>query len=123
MPLIAYAYATYRIRELCYPVTVFGVSDINRKFFPIAFMKTSHETEIDYTNFFKAMVNITKELKLNFEPKYMKIDASKALAKAIKNVFQSCRICMCYFHLKYNVSVILKICTVYAVIKAHLSET
>jgi hypothetical protein len=37
--------ATYRILKLCYPVIVFGVSDVNRKFFPVCFMITSYETE------------------------------------------------------------------------------
>ena len=97
--------ATYRILKLCYPVIVIGVSDVNRKFFPIAFMITSHETEEDYLNFFTSFIKITSQLNLKFDPKYIVIDACKALAKAIKKCFPNCKIIMCYFHLTYNVSI------------------
>jgi len=95
--------ATYRILKLCYPVLVFGVSDINRKFFPIAFMITSHETDADYVNFFESLKDMTKTLNFEFNPRWILIDASKAGAKAIKSCFPNCVICMCYFHLKYNI--------------------
>jgi len=97
--------ATYRILKLCYPVSVIGVSDVNRKFFPIAIMITSHETEEDYLNFFTSFIKITSQLNLKFDPKYIVIDACKALAKAIKKCFPNCKIIMCYFHLTYNVSI------------------
>ena len=35
--------AKYRILKLCYPVIVFGVSDVNRRFIPMCFMITSHK--------------------------------------------------------------------------------
>jgi hypothetical protein len=66
---------------------VFGVSDINRKFYPVAFMFTSHELNDDYLNFFKSLKRLCIVLNLSFDPKYMVIDASKALAYAIKIVF------------------------------------
>ncbi|CAF1037438.1 unnamed protein product [Brachionus calyciflorus] len=37
--------ATYKIVKYCYPVIVFGFTDIARKFHPIAFMITTHETQ------------------------------------------------------------------------------
>ena len=57
--------ATYRILKLAYPVIVFGMSDINRKFFPIAFMITSHETETDYISFFNALKEVSVLENLN----------------------------------------------------------
>ena len=38
---------TYKIIKYNYPVMVFGFSDLAHKFLPIAFMTTSHETELD----------------------------------------------------------------------------
>jgi hypothetical protein len=95
--------ATYRLLKVCYPVLVIGVSDINRKFYPVGFMISSHETDVDYFNFFESLKEITKTLKFELSPKWMLIDASRAAAKAIKKSFPCCIICMCYFHLKYNI--------------------
>ena len=39
---------------------MFGISDINRKFYPIAFMIISHETEIDYVDFFKSLKDVCR---------------------------------------------------------------
>ena len=100
---ILHYYATYKVVKLEYPLIVFGVSDINRKFYPVAFMFTSHELNDDYLNFFKSLKRLCIVLNLIFDPKYMVIDASKELAYAIKKVFPLCLIIMCWFHLKYNV--------------------
>ena len=40
---------TYKIVKYFFPVLVFGITDIDRKFQPIAFMITSHETHIDFS--------------------------------------------------------------------------
>ena len=69
-------------------------------------MITSHETEVDYTNFFKALLDITNNLGIRLNPVYIMIDASKSMANAIKLCFPNCIICMCYFHLTYNVSLL-----------------
>ena len=45
---VFHLYSTYRVLKLAYPFIDFGLSDINRKFLPISFMITSHETELDY---------------------------------------------------------------------------
>ena len=66
-------------------------------------MITSHEIEVDYSSFFKAIIDVTVSLSFNLDPKFMMIDASKAMANAIKTCFPNCNICMCYFHLTYNV--------------------
>ena len=94
---------TYKIVKVGYLFIVFGVSDINRKFYPIAFMFTSHEQNADYLRFFKCLKKLTVILNLFFDPKYCVIDASKAMAHAINRMFPLCCIIMCWFHLKYNV--------------------
>ena len=95
---------TYKVVKLGFPLIVFGVSDINRKFYPIAFMFSSHEQKADYLRFFKCLNMQTDMLNIKFDPKHMCIDASKAMSYAISKVFPSCSIIMCWFHLKYNVS-------------------
>ena len=45
--------ATYKIIKNSFPLIVLGVTDIKRQFFPICFMFSSHETEIDYDFFLK----------------------------------------------------------------------
>jgi hypothetical protein len=54
---IKYAYmfhldCTYKIVKYNYPLLIFGVTDIRRKFRPVAFAFLSHEQEFDFTNFF-----------------------------------------------------------------------
>ena len=89
------------------PLMVFGVSDINRKFFPVAFMITSHETKLDYSHFFHSIISICSTLNLKLEPEFMMIDASRAIAWAIRKCFPRCKIVMCYFHLCYNVIILV----------------
>jgi hypothetical protein len=43
------------------------------------------------------------KLNITLAPKFMCIDASKAMAFAINKVFPLCIVLMCWFHLKYNV--------------------
>ena len=95
---------TYKIVKVGYPLIVFGISDISRKFYPVCFMFTSHETSRDFKNFFRSLQKLTNMLNILFNPEYMCIDACRALANAIEKIFPSCNILMCWFHLKYNVN-------------------
>ena len=95
--------ATYKIVKVGYPLIVFGLSDINRKFYPLCFMFTSHETNKDYANFFKSVKKLSILLNIMLSPEYMCIDASKSMAYGIRKVFELCLILMCWFHLKSNV--------------------
>ena len=52
--------ATYKIVKYSYPLIVFGFSDRSRKFYPIAFMFTSHEEVRDYEHFFDSFLNTIK---------------------------------------------------------------
>ena len=96
--------ATYKVVKVGYPLIVFGMSDINRKFFPICFMFTSHEFTEDYKNFFASLIQLSNLLKIVFSPKYICIDASKSMSGAIKKLLPSCVVLMCWFHLKSNVT-------------------
>ena len=60
--------ATYKIIRYFYPVIIFGITDLNHKFYPIVFMITSHETHIDYIHFFVSLKAIAlKLLKIKFQ--------------------------------------------------------
>ena len=39
---------TYKVVNHSFPLIVFGFTDISRKFFPVAFMLTSHEKTVNY---------------------------------------------------------------------------
>ena len=66
-------------------------------------MITSHETEIDYMNFFNALKTILKLEDQYLDPQWITVDACKASANPIKKNFPNCTLFMCYFHLKYNI--------------------
>jgi hypothetical protein len=53
--IIFHCDATYKVVKHEYPLIVFGVSDINRKFYPVAFMLTSHKLNDDYLTFYKSL--------------------------------------------------------------------
>jgi hypothetical protein len=83
---------TYKIIKFGFPLIVFGISDINRKFWPVGFMFTSHEQKKDYYQFFDKLKKISALCDITFDPKYMIIDACKSMAYAIKRCFPNCKI-------------------------------
>ena len=78
--------ATYKIIKHCFPLIVFGYTDIARKFYPVCFIFTSHETTIDYTRFFTTLSELCGFLNIKFMPSYIVIDASHAIANSIKKL-------------------------------------
>jgi hypothetical protein len=97
--------ATYKIIKYNFPLIVFGCTDIRRQFHVIAFMFTSHETEIDFTHFYNSLSDLCKVSNIPFSPHYMMQDADKAMANPVKAVFPRCKILMCYYHLRANVCI------------------
>ena len=94
---------TYKIIKYMYPLIVFGFTDITRKFFPIAFMLTSHETTEDFNHFFENLIDTCKQFNQKLIINYIIIDACPALAKSIKLRLTETKFLMCWFHLKMNV--------------------
>jgi transposase-like protein len=66
-------------------------------------MFSSHEQKGDYLKFFQKMVEVALLVDVILEPKFMVIDACKAIAYAIKKYFPKCKIIMCWFRLKSNI--------------------
>jgi hypothetical protein len=95
--------ATYKIIKYGFPLIVFGVTDIRRQFHLIAFMITSHETQIDFAHFLKHLADLCERLDICLNPKYLVQDADQAMSNAVKSIFNDCTIIMCYFHVKSNV--------------------
>ena len=95
--------ATYKIVKNCFPLIVLGFTDLSRKFFPVAFMFTSHEETRDYDYFFHEFKSLCRRLGIDFDPSHMVSDACHASFNAISRHFPSCCILMCWFHLKQNI--------------------
>jgi hypothetical protein len=96
--------ATYKIIKYFYLVILFGSTDINRVFFPICFIITSHEKTSNFIHFFESLNAIAQKcLDFGFQPRFIVTDACKAMNKAISKIYKECTNLMCWFHLKYNV--------------------
>ena len=101
--------ATYKIVKYSYPLIVFGFSDVSRKFYPVAFMFTSHEETCDYEYFFQSFFTLCTQLEIQlkiqiqFKPKFIVSDASKAIRRAIKTCIPDAFYVTCWFHVKLNV--------------------
>ena len=99
--------------EFYFPLVVFGFSDADHKFFPVAFFITSHEEAIDYISF---LAEIKKLLLVHFEflfePNYIMSDAGKSITKSICTVFPHSIKLMCFFHVMHNVIIIIIFCII-----------
>lgn len=71
-------------------------------FHPIAFFITSHEKEVDFSNFYSGLVELAEKLEIEFEPEYVMQDACNASYNAAKKLFPNINILMCYFHVVKN---------------------
>ena len=49
---------TYKLVRNGFPVIVFGISDLQGTFHPIAFCITSNEEEVDFTEFYGGIISI-----------------------------------------------------------------
>ena len=74
---------TYRITTNGFPLLVYGISEQAGQFHPICLMITSHEKTKDFTLFYRGLVNLALELKLEYDPDYIMQDACPASKKAI----------------------------------------
>jgi len=88
------------MKKLELVLVVFGRTDIQRKFHPVAFMITSHEQINDYVFFYTILKWITTCLSLNLNIKYLMQDAYKSESTAISTLFPDAIILYCYFQQK-----------------------
>jgi hypothetical protein len=99
---------THGIVKNRFPLVVFGITDRQGHFFPIAFMLTSFETSYDFDLFYEEIINLSESLDLYFNPEFIMQDASSASYLSAIKYFPNAIILMCYFHVLYNVGIKLK---------------
>ncbi len=100
---------TYKIMTTNYNLLIFGVTDIQGKFHPVAFMIINKECEEDFIHFYSSLIKFCKdEFNFVYEPRYIMQDHNQASFNAAKHVFPKAKILMCYFHVKLNVRKNLK---------------
>jgi len=73
---------TYKITSHGYPLVIYGITDIQGKFHPVAFMITSNETDKDFFEFYSGIKAVALQLEINFEPNFIMQDAASASYKA-----------------------------------------
>ena len=91
---------TYRITINNFPLSIYGRSDMNRKFFPIAIAMISSEKNEMLVNFFIALQTCARFFGINFHCQYIMIDAAPEEALAIRKAWPSAIVLMCWFHVK-----------------------
>lgn len=95
---------TYKIVKYGYPLIVFGTTDLKRKFYPIAYMLTSHEQQKDFDYFWIQLFNVCKTLKINVNLiTFICTDADYAMANSLQVNLPESKLIMCYYHLRANV--------------------
>lgn len=77
--------------------------DLRGTFHLIAFMISNQEKEIDFIEFFLGLINLAKEMDMDFDPLYIMMDASDACFNAIKNILPEAKVLMCFFHVMKNI--------------------
>ena len=77
---------TYRITTNNFPLSVFGRSDLNRKFHPIALALLSRETAENILAFLLAITKVCRHFNINFVVRFCMIDAAPEEAKAIREM-------------------------------------
>ena len=73
---------TYRITTHGFPLIVYGISDQVGRFHPVSFMLTSHETQVDFDEFYKGLINLANFFNIEYDPEYIMQDACKMLVKS-----------------------------------------
>lgn len=97
--------ATYKLNWHGFPLIVFGTVDRLKRFHPIAYACTTHETTADYEfvfSSFRDAIEIFYEQK--FEPKTLIADGADAIRNAFYKSFVSAELdIMCFAHVLRNV--------------------
>lgn len=97
--------ATYKLNYHGFPLIVFGTVDRLKRFHPVAYACTTHETTADYEFVFSAFrdaIEVFYEQK--FEPKTLIADGADAIRNGFYNSFDSAEMdIMCFAHVIRNI--------------------
>ncbi len=90
---VAHLDCTYKIMTTNYNLLIFGVTDIQGKFHPVAFMIINKEREEDFIHFYSALKNFCKEeFDFDYEPRFIMQDHNQASYNAAKQIFPRAKI-------------------------------
>ena len=95
--------STYKITKQRYPLVVIGRSDQNGTFFPICVSIVIHEQTQDFSHIFQSLKDLCLTLNISLNPTCFVQDACMASKNAIKTIFGSIHIIMCWFLVFQNV--------------------
>lgn len=99
--------ATYKLNWMGFPLIVLGTVDRNKKFHPLLYGCSSHETTEDYAFIFQSVMDGIEKIfpQANFQPKKLIADGADAIRNAFYLVFEkSAEIdIMCFAHVIRNV--------------------
>lgn len=97
--------ATYKLNWHGFPLIVFGTVDRLKRFHPVAYACTTHETTADYEFVFGAIQDaIECFYEQKFEPKTLIADGADAIRNGFYNTFSSAVIdIMCFAHVMRNI--------------------
>lgn len=97
--------ATYKLNWNGFPLVVLGTVDRKKRFHPLLYACTSHETTDDYAFVFESVRNaIEIFFEEAFEPTTLIADGAMAIRNAFYKVFKSARLdIMCFAHVIRNI--------------------
>lgn len=97
--------ATYKLNWHGFPLIVFGTVDRLKRFHPVAYACTTHETTADYEFVFSSFRNAIEIFyEQKFEPKTLIADGADAIRNAFYKSFVSAELdIMCFAHVLRNV--------------------
>ena len=69
---VAHIDTTYKITTVGYSLVVYGITDIQGRLHPVAFMLTSTESEEDFVNFHVGLNNLKcKNMNIDYNPRFI----------------------------------------------------
>lgn len=97
--------ATYKLNWNGFPLIVLGTVDRQKKFHPLVYACTSHETTEDYSFVFESLKNAIEVcFETSFDPTTLIADGAMAIRNAFYNVFASAALdVMCFAHVIRNI--------------------
>jgi DNA-binding transcriptional regulator YiaG len=102
LPGVYHIDSTYKLIRNGFMVYVFGKTDMQHKFHPIALGVYSHEQKEDFEHFYESLIKAASKIDIDFDPDFIIQDACQASYNAATEFFTS-KILMCYFHVMQNI--------------------
>ena len=95
--------ATHKRVLNSFGIHVFGRTDLNRKFYPVALGYQSREESDDYVVLFQALKNVCAHFNVNFKLKFLMINDCEAQSRAVRTIYPECVVLTCWMNLKIKI--------------------